>query len=271
MFVYTDGQGLKEWVWGVRVKEVWGRSKGMDGLQASHTHLTGCLAVQDALDRQVEKMALSALVGQLPCPASPLFAQKAHERSANVGTGADHLRVTELGLSPPRPVWLLPPPSTQSIGGEANMERWVVWGPSLGLQPAPPLGTSVCVCARACVCACVHTRQSLGRVRLSVTPQTAARQAPLSMGFSRQEYSVGCHLLPQGPAEGTLVLAAVFLAVGSLPESLLQLTLTPPRWPLTKDPRGGTPTRPGLPVSGIQTGDLRAQPSVSDVFSAGSR
>ena len=129
-------------------------------------------------------------------------AQKAHERSANVGTGADHLRVTELGLSPPRPVWLLPPPSTQSIRSEANTERWVVWGPSLGLQPAPPLGTSVCVCARAYVCACVHTRQSLGRVRLSVTPQTAARQAPLSMGFSRQEYSVGCHLLPQGPPRG---------------------------------------------------------------------
>ena len=160
MFVYTDGQGLKEWVWGVRVKEVWGRSKGMDGLQASHTHLTGCLAVQDALDRQVEKMALSALVGQLPCPASPLFAQKAHERSANVGTGADHLRVTELGLSPPRPVWLLPPPSTQSIRGEANTERWVVWGPSLGLQPAPPLGTSVCVCVRAHVCVCACTRIS---------------------------------------------------------------------------------------------------------------
>ena len=28
IFVYTDGQGLKEWVWAVRVKEVWGRSTG---------------------------------------------------------------------------------------------------------------------------------------------------------------------------------------------------------------------------------------------------
>ena len=33
------------------------------------------------------------------------------------------------------------------------------------------------------MCACV-----LSRVRLSETPSTAARQAPLSMGFSRQEY-----------------------------------------------------------------------------------
>ena len=36
----------------------------------------------------------------------------------------------------------------------------------------------------------------LSRVRLFVTPWTAALQAPLSMGFSRQEYcSVGCHFL----------------------------------------------------------------------------
>ena len=29
-------------------------------------------------------------------------------------------------------------------------------------------------------------------------PWTVARQAPLSMGFSRQEYWVGCHALLQG-------------------------------------------------------------------------
>ena len=33
--------------------------------------------------------------------------------------------------------------------------------------------------------------QSLSRVRLFVTPWTATRQAPLSMGFSRQEYWSG--------------------------------------------------------------------------------
>ena len=33
------------------------------------------------------------------------------------------------------------------------------------------------------------------RVRLLVTPWTAAYQAPASMGFSRQEYWSGCHCL----------------------------------------------------------------------------
>ena len=35
------------------------------------------------------------------------------------------------------------------------------------------------------------------RVRLYATPSTAAHQAPLSLGFSRQEYCVGCHFLLQ--------------------------------------------------------------------------
>ena len=37
--------------------------------------------------------------------------------------------------------------------------------------------------------------KSLSRIWLLVTPWTAAHQAPLSMGFSRQEYWVGCHCL----------------------------------------------------------------------------
>ena len=35
------------------------------------------------------------------------------------------------------------------------------------------------------------------RVRLCVTPQTAAHQASLSLGFSRQDTGVGCHFLLQ--------------------------------------------------------------------------
>ena len=35
-------------------------------------------------------------------------------------------------------------------------------------------------------------------VPLFVTPWTVARQAPLSMGFSRQEHWSGCHALLQG-------------------------------------------------------------------------
>ena len=41
-----------------------------------------------------------------------------------------------------------------------------------------------------CVCVCVRT-QSLSCVQLFVTPWTVARQAPLSMEFSRQEYWSG--------------------------------------------------------------------------------
>ena len=37
--------------------------------------------------------------------------------------------------------------------------------------------------------------KSLSRVRLLATPWAAAYQAPLPMGFSRQEYWSGCHRL----------------------------------------------------------------------------
>ena len=40
--------------------------------------------------------------------------------------------------------------------------------------------------------------KSLSRVRLLVTPWTAAYQAPLSMGFSRQEYWSGLPLPSPG-------------------------------------------------------------------------
>ena len=62
--------------------------------------------------------------------------------------------MTTLGLSP-RPVWLQLPPSAQSMGGETNTERWGLWGPTLGLQPAAPHGTSLRVCVCVCVCVCV--------------------------------------------------------------------------------------------------------------------
>ena len=35
----------------------------------------------------------------------------------------------------------------------------------------------------------------ISRVRLCATPQTAAHQAPPSLGFSREETGVGCHFL----------------------------------------------------------------------------
>ena len=39
--------------------------------------------------------------------------------------------------------------------------------------------------------------KSLSHARLLATPWTAAKQAPLSMGFSRQEYWSRCHFLLQ--------------------------------------------------------------------------
>ena len=47
--------------------------------------------------------------------------------------------------------------------------------------------------------------KSLSRVQLFVTPWTVAHQAPLSLGFSRQEYWSGVHFLLQGtfPTQGS--------------------------------------------------------------------
>ena len=42
------------------------------------------------------------------------------------------------------------------------------------------------------------THGSLSHLQLLVTPWTVALQAPLSMGFSRQNTGVGCHSLFQG-------------------------------------------------------------------------
>ena len=53
-----------------------------------------------------------------------------------------------------------------------------------------------CVCV--CVCARVHPLSRFSRVRLFATLWTAARQAPLSMGFSRQECWSGLPCPPPG-------------------------------------------------------------------------
>ena len=46
----------------------------------------------------------------------------------------------------------------------------------------------------ACVCVCV---QLLSRIQLSAISWAIAGQTPLSVGFPRQEYGVGCHFLLQ--------------------------------------------------------------------------
>ena len=64
--------------------------------------------------------------------------------------------------------------------------------PILELRTADVLGTfivSVCVCVCVCQCMCVHSVTSI--MSDSATPWTIAHQAPLSMGFSGQEYCSG--------------------------------------------------------------------------------
>ena len=74
-----------------------------------------------------------------------------------------------------------------------------------------------------CACALSH----FSHVPLFATPWTIALQAPLSMGFSMQQYWMGCHALLQGifPTKGgTRVSCLLHWQVGSLPR-------VPPRKP----------------------------------------
>ena len=49
-----------------------------------------------------------------------------------------------------------------------------------------------------CVCMCAHVLSHFNHVRLFATLWTVARQAPLSTGFSRQEFWSGLPCLPPG-------------------------------------------------------------------------
>ena len=64
--------------------------------------------------------------------------------------------------------------------------------------------------------ACMHA-QSLSRVQLFGAPWTVAHQAPLSMGFSRQEYWSGLHFLLQGifPTQGLTCVSCTPASSGS--------------------------------------------------------
>ena len=76
--------------------------------------------------------------------------------------------------------------------------------------------------------ACMRAK-SLNRVQLSVTPWTAARQAPLSLGFSRQGYWSGVPCPPPGdrpnqglnPALMSPALASRFFITSTTGEALL--------------------------------------------------
>ena len=49
-----------------------------------------------------------------------------------------------------------------------------------------------------CVCIYIYMLSCFSHVRVFVTPWTVAHQAPLSMGFSRQEYWRGLPCSPPG-------------------------------------------------------------------------
>ena len=74
-------------------------------------------------------------------------------------------------------------------------------------------GTSVHM--RVCVCVCVYV---LSRVQLFIIPWTTARQAPLSMGFSMQEYWSGLPFPSPGDLpDPRIELRCPALQVDSLP------------------------------------------------------
>ena len=78
----------------------------------------------------------------------------------------------------------------------------------------------VCVCV--CVCVCVFILCGVAQSCSTLCDLiTVARQAPLSMGFSRQQYWSGCHFLLQGlfPTQGSnlYLLRLLYWQVDSLP------------------------------------------------------
>ena len=74
-----------------------------------------------------------------------------------------------------------------------------------------------------CYLLCILHAQSLSRVQLFATPWTVAHQAPLSVGFSRQDYWSGLPFPPPGdlPDPGIEPVSPAFLhqQVASLPLS----------------------------------------------------
>ena len=68
------------------------------------------------------------------------------------------------------------------------LQRWHV----------PWIWIQTCVCVCVCVCVCCATLSCFSCVGLFVTLWTVAYQAPLSMGFSRQEYWSGLPRPPPG-------------------------------------------------------------------------
>ena len=105
------------------------------------------------------------------------------------------------------------------LGGR---DAFWMWNQTHQVSRPGLLTSQVCVCV--CVCVCM-----LSCVWLSVTPQTVAHQAPLSMVFSRQEYWSG--LLFPSPGDlpdPEINPASLALQVDSLPQLTYNFIL--PEW-----------------------------------------
>ena len=87
---------------------------------------------------------------------------------------------------------------------------------------------TLCVCVCVCMCVCVFSHFNCAQ--LLATPWTLAHKAPLSMGFSRQEYWSGLPRLSPGdlPAPGTKPVSPVAPALQA--DSLLPLIGPSPLW-----------------------------------------
>ena len=70
-----------------------------------------------------------------------------------------------------------------------------IQGTDIGLDTSAPPESRLTTCANIhtcmCVCVCGRVLSHISHVQLFATPQTVAHQAPLSMGFPRQEYWSG--------------------------------------------------------------------------------
>ena len=66
------------------------------------------------------------------------------------------------------------------------------------VSAVPQNESAIHIHVRVCVCVCVCVPSRFGHVQLFETPWTVACQAPLSMGFSRQEYWRGLPCPPPG-------------------------------------------------------------------------
>ena len=87
----------------------------------------------------------------------------------------------------------------QSRASAPETPRTVAWGRDSqpGSESQGTLGTRTCLLGHSvCPALLLLLLSRFSRVRLCATPQTAAYQAPLSLGFSRQEHWSGSQFPP---------------------------------------------------------------------------